>query len=196
VRALLEKLGITRLSICGHSLGALVGRVLAASAGADMPGGRKPLDVQWLFLMASAPVGRKNHVAQKLIPLFRDPLLSIDEQFVQVWQARVVARPAELPEWFRAAVQRESLKVPKAVWRASLEAMAADDHIALLAGVRARTRILLGSEDRLNPKVDAELLQSRLPAGTCELVEIAGVGCLPHWDEPEAVAAQLHKALL
>lgn len=115
---------------------------------------------------------------------------------MQVWQARVVARPAELPEWFRAVVLRESLKVPKAVWRASLEAMAADDHVGTLGRVRARTRILLGAEDRLHPKVDAELLQARLPPGSCELVEIPAVGCLPHWDDPEAVARHIHAALL
>jgi len=200
IRVLLAGLGIRRLSIAGYSLGALVARALAANVFAETADTKAtslpmpPLVVDWLFLMASAPVGEKNHVAQKLLPLFADSSLQIDEQFVKVWQGRVLHKPAAMPGWFRNTVLQESLKLPKNVWLAGLSAMATDDHLVALTAVKARTLILLGTEDRLNPRVDAEQLQARIPS--CELREIKHAGCVPHWDAPEAVAREINNALV
>jgi len=147
-----------------------------------------------LVLMASAPVGTKNHVAQKLMPLFQDPELVIDEQFVQVWQKRVMQNAEAVPDWFKSVVLRESLKVPKEVWRATLEAMAADDHLDALGNIKAKTVLLLGDQDRLHPTVDAQALAARIP--DAKVRDVRNAGCVPHWDNPEAVAAEINELVL
>lgn len=101
----------------------------------------------------------------------------------------------DMPQWFRRALLAESLRLPKAQWLAGLEAMAADDHLDALSRVRAHTHILLGAEDRLNPRVDAEQLNAKM-GGACVIREIADAGCVPHWDAPEAVAHEINLALV
>lgn len=99
-----------------------------------------------------------------------------------------------MPQWLLRTVQAESLRLPKALWLAGLEAMATDDHLAALSRVRAHTRILLGAEDRLNPRVDAEQLLQQMGAN-CSIHAIPAAGCVPHWDAPEAVAREINTAL-
>lgn len=82
MRVLLARLKVSRVSIVGYSLGALVARAVAAGvgapadgAGADVPSranGASSADsagltVDNLFIMSSSPTGAKNHVAQKLL---------------------------------------------------------------------------------------------------------------------------------
>jgi pimeloyl-ACP methyl ester carboxylesterase len=115
---------------------------------------------------------------------------------VAVWQARVVHAHGALPEWFARLLRERSLQLPKAVWAAGLEAMASDSQFAALGRIRARVRLLLGAEDRLNPRVDAEAISAALRSAVdCELIAIEGAGCVPHWDAPEAVAREINLAL-
>jgi pimeloyl-ACP methyl ester carboxylesterase len=123
----------------------------------------------------------------------------IDAQFVNVWLLRVVHNKNAMPPWLRDTVKRESLKLPKAMWQAGLEAMAIDDHQSALPTISARVRILHGLEDRFNPKMDAEHLEQRLPKEpgvSNRIVEIPAAGCVPHWDAPEAVAREINNALV
>lgn len=66
MRVLLGRLAIHQVAIVGHSLGSLVARLMAAEAWP--PGSRwPPVKVTKMVLLASPPLGEKNHVAQKLL---------------------------------------------------------------------------------------------------------------------------------
>ena len=68
------------------------------------------------------------------------------------------------------------------------------DTSARLGSIDARTLVVLGSEDRMLPVVNGELIARAIPGARLELLE--GVGHMFWWEQPERSAALVRSRIL
>lgn len=176
--AAMDKLGVRRAVIFGHSMGSVVAQRLAM---------KHPERVAGLVLEGAFPGLKDNPAVEAFyredIAGLQDP---IDPAFARGFQESTLARPA--PREFLDLVTAESCKLPAPAWKAILHDLMADDLGSGLADVRAPTLLLWGDRDAFVGRAD----QGRLLAGIrgSELTVFEGVGHAPHWEEP-ARAAEL-----
>ena len=87
------------------------------------------------------------------------------------------------------AFQEMATAVPVAVpvIMLQMQAVMGHDTSALLASIEAPTLVVHGTEDRMLPVVNGELIARRIPDARLELLE--GVGHMFWWEEPERSAA-------
>jgi pimeloyl-ACP methyl ester carboxylesterase len=139
---LLERVEVGRVSLVGHSLGALVCLGMAA---------RAPETVERLVLI-SPPVRTAG-------PAFRHHAIPL---------ARTAAA---IPMGALARVTLGGIgRSPLAIWRAA-EEMLQTDHLAGLAEIRAPTLLLWGREDRLVPLQGARELLEMIPGSSLRIID-------------------------
>jgi non-heme chloroperoxidase len=176
--AAMDKLGVGRAVIFGHSMGSIVAQRLAM---------KHPDRVAGLVLEGAFP-GLKGNLAvdtfyrEEVVGL-QDP---IDPAFARGFQESTLAKP--VPPEFLDLVAAESCKLPAQAWKAILQDLMADDLGPDLASVKTPTLLLWGDQDAFVGRAD----QGRLLAGIrgSKLTVFEGVGHAPHWEEP-ARAAEL-----
>ena len=177
--AFMDKLGIERASVVGHSLGSLVAHQLASVY---------PQRVDALALIGSAPTLVDNPVVTYLweeiigTDEFQDP---IDPEFILEWQTG----PNPVDEEFFEIVLSETAKVPARVWKAAFRGMLTDDHRAFLDDIDTPTQIIWGDADPLMTYDDQTALQQAISGST--LLIYPGAGHNTHWEQPAEVAADL-----
>lgn len=184
VIAVLDRLGIARAALLGHSMGGLIGIEVALLA---------PDRISRLIVAASAPVERPRNLAtlraiaavresgapdELWLPLFFPwlfaPAFFTDEGVV----AQAVAMARQHP-WPQSA----------AAFRAQLEAVAAHslpDPARLALPVTA----IAGAEDLLYPP---GIVAAALPQAQLRVLDAAGHSL--HWDQPQAFVEAVMKAL-
>lgn len=181
--AFLDELGLKRIALAGHSLGAL----FAASFAANHPG-----RVTALALLSPAlgyavapgaawPAGLQARLAEfeELGP----------EAFAARRARRLVARPDQNPQIVNA-VQNAMANLDPAGYRQAVAALAAGSLFADLARIAAPTLIAVGTKDVVTPPEGARRAYAwlRTAAG---LHEIAGAGHACPQEAPAALAALL-----
>jgi non-heme chloroperoxidase len=139
-----------------------------------------------LFIGAPRSLRDKPGIATFLdeVRQLRDP---VDPAFVREFVAATVSGPVPRP--FLETVITENLKVPAAVWKATLEGLAEAVPATEAATIKAPTVILWGDCDEFLPRVDQEALAAAIPGS--RLVVYEGTGHVVHWEQPERVAADL-----
>lgn len=172
----LDRLGVRRAVVLGHSMGSMVAQRFAAAY---------PERTRGLVLVGAFPGLKGNPEVdafyQESIRDLQDP---IDPAFARGFQESTLARP--VPADFLDMVSAESLKLPAHAWKALFADMMGRDLAPGLARVQAPTLLLWGDKDAFASARDQERLLKGL--GDATLRTFPGTGHAPHWEEPAAAA--------
>ncbi len=179
VAAVLDRLGIERAVIAGHSMGSHVAQRFAI----DHPDRTAGLVLAGAFYRFAT-----NAVVTEywdtVVSTLADP---IGRSVAVEFQASTLARP--VPPAFFDMVLRESLKVPARVWRDAFEGLLKVDHADRLGSIDVPTLIIWGDQDAFCPRADQDALLAAI--ADSRLVVYAGAGHALHWEEPVRYAADV-----
>jgi len=172
VVALMDKLGIPKAVVLGHSMGGIVAQRFAIDY---------PERVLGLVLVGSFYTLRMHPAGMELwessISTLEDP---VDPAFVRGFQQSTLAQA--VPSSFFDVVVQESLKVPARVWRDTMQALLSTDFSSELPRIQAPTLLLWGNRDAFVNESEQEALLATIPRSTLKVYE--GVGHSPHWEDP------------
>ena len=176
VVAFLDALEIESAVIVGHSMGSIIAQRCALDY---------PERVRKLVLVGAFLGLQKNgsvHELRDAVAQLTDP---IDVDFVREFQLSTLAQP--VPH-FETVVQ-ESLKMPARVWKEVLANLLPVDYSAEIGQIKAPTCIIWGDQDSFSPRRDQEALAAGI--ANARLIEYAGTGHSPHWEDPQRFVADL-----
>lgn len=177
VIALADALGLGRVALAGHSMGAMTALRLAAMAAgrvtavASLSGSLRPA-----LSAHAALVGE--------IRALRDPI-DPRSAFLEDWHR--CARPVE-PD-FAWRIAQEAAAMPAAVWRALFAMLDTVDLSQAIGDVRAPFLLLAGEADALFGAEHRAALRHALPQAEAHL--LPGHSHNPHWESPAGVAGIL-----
>ena len=167
---LLDSLALERVSLCGTSLGGMVGIGLALEA---------PERIERLVLSCtSAYVGPPDGWTERARTVRADGMEAVADSVVVRWFTP--ALPREQPETvarFRAML----VETPPEGYARCCEALGAWDARERLSAISVPTLVIAGAEDPATPVEHAELLASRIPGARLHVLEhaahLANVEC-------------------
>lgn len=180
---LLDSIGLTRVVLVGHSLGALFAASLAA---------HDPARVASLALLSPA-LGYRVASGALLPPTVQariDEIESLGAQaFAAKRAARLVHEPTRKPRML-AAVREAMAAVNLAGYAQAVRALGAGDLLADAARIQAPTLVAVGAEDVVTPPANAQTAYAAL-ANAAGYHEIANAGHALPQEDPAAVASLL-----
>jgi pimeloyl-ACP methyl ester carboxylesterase len=176
--AALDRLGVRRAVIYGHSMGSVVAQRLAA---------RHPDRVAGLILEGAFPGLKGNPAVGDFHAAISGLTDLIDPAFAREFQASTIARP--VPPAFLDLVTAESCKLPARAWTQIIEDMMVFDTDAELPRITAPTIILWGDRDTFVRRADQDRLLAGIKGSALTVFE--GTGHDPHWEEPRRVAVMI-----
>lgn len=180
VEAFMNKLGIEKATIVGHSMGSFIAQRVAIDY-ADR--------VTRLILIGSAPSAtNKEGILEflEVVGTLEDP---IDRTFVYEFQSSTLLNPVS--DEFLETVVSESMKVPARVWKKALIGLSKIDHSDLLRQISAPTLIVWGDHDDFFTLEEQETIVSRIPNSTFNLYRETGHGL--HWEKPQEFINDLER---
>ncbi len=177
VVAFMDRFGIQKAAIVGHSMGSVVAQRVAIEY---------PNRVSKLVLVGSTPHGANDVVLDLLsfVQTLQDP---VDPAFVRDFQVSTTFQP--VPAGFLNRVVAESLKVPARVWKAALTGFVAADNRDDLERIQVPTLIIYGDQDSVFPYADQLDLKDGIPNSRLLVYPQTGHGV--HWERPERFTADL-----
>jgi non-heme chloroperoxidase len=175
--AFLDAAGIQRAILVGHSGSCFTARRVAVT---------HPDRVAGLVLIG-APLSLATPGVlrfQAAVHALEDP---VPAQFVREFQAGAAHVP--LPEGFMEGLVAESLKLPARVWKRALDGLVAFDDAADLGRITTPTLLIWGDQDAVVSREEQQRLTDAIPDARLKVYPQTGHS--PHWERPEAVAADL-----
>jgi pimeloyl-ACP methyl ester carboxylesterase len=170
VEELVERVGIERVALVGHSMGGAIALEMSA---------RRPDASRALVLVAPLVSGRVGPALRVLLGLpFGRRLLELSQRRAAPWLART------LP--LRAAQLRDVQDLARAAPQATLDSLQAVidfDFSDCLPEIHAPTLVIVGTRDMTVPPSEGELAANRIPGA--RLVKLRGVGHQPVDECPE-----------
>lgn len=182
VIAFMDALCIPRAALVGHSMGSLFAHKVAAE---------HPHRFSKLVLIGSAATAVGNPVGLELqaaVDTLTDP---IDPAFVRDFQASTFFRP--IPRSFLDTAVSESLRVPAAIWKQTLDALVVDDHSADLPHITADTLVFWGDQDIFFSAEEQARLVAAIPHARLLVYTDTGHGL--HVEQPARFARDLEHFL-
>jgi 3-oxoadipate enol-lactonase len=181
--ALLDELGLDRVSWCGLSLGGMVGMWLGAHAPDRL--------VRLVLACTSARVGAPDVYRERAAFVREQGIEPVADAIVGKWftVSTFNERP-ELPERFRKIVVSQ----PVEGYAGCCEALAGWDFRDELAAVAAPVLVLAAAHDEATPASDTALLAGRIPAA--RLVTLQGAAHLANLERPGEFADAVLSHLL
>jgi pimeloyl-ACP methyl ester carboxylesterase len=184
---LLDALAIDRITLCGHSLGALFAASFAA---------RYPSRVRALSLMSPA-LGYRVAPGEPLpanVQARIDEIQTLDlDTFAAKRALRLVHAPESKP-LIVAAVRDAMTALHRQGYIQAVHALGAGDLIADAAAITAPTCVAVGAEDIVTPPANARAAYAALPHAT-SFHEITSAGHAFPQETPAAAAAVLTELL-
>jgi pimeloyl-ACP methyl ester carboxylesterase len=177
VIAFFDAVGITRVTLVGHSYGSFVARQVAIA---------HPERIAALVLIGTG-FSTSNPVTRDLQKSLIDLPDPIPVQFARDFQAGTAYRP--LPADFFERIIAESTKLPPRLWRLMIDRMLEYDDTPMLPRIDAPTLLLWGERDALFSRADQDRLMATLT--TARLTIYDETGHCPNWERPERVAADI-----
>jgi 3-oxoadipate enol-lactonase len=173
VLALLDRLGIERVSFCGLSLGGMVGMWLASEA---------PVRVERLVLCCTSARFAPDTFDSRARTVRADGVGAIADAVVERWftPAFREGRP-EVAECAR----RMLLETPAEGYAGCCEALRDADLSGTLGIISAPTLVVAGADDPAAPPEEAELISDSIPEASLEVIPDAAH--LANIEQPEAV---------
>jgi 3-oxoadipate enol-lactonase len=173
--ALLDGLGLARVSWCGLSLGGMVAMWLGAHA---------PERLDALVLACtSARVPTPDAYRERAATVREVGIEPVADAVVGKWFAAATFRERpELPARFREVL----VSTPREGYAGCCDALAAWDFRDGLADIAVPTLVIAGDEDEATPSGDTDLLAERIP--DARLVTLDGAGHLANLERPRAFA--------
>jgi non-heme chloroperoxidase len=175
--AFLDAAGIERATLVGHSGSCFTARRVAVTHPGRVAG----------LVLIGAPLSLATPGVlrfQAAVHALEDP---VPAQFVRELQAGAVHVP--VPEGFMEGLVAESLKLPARVWKRALDGLVAFDDAADLGRITAPTLLIWGDQDAVVSREDQRRLTDAIPDARLKVYPETGHS--PHWERPEAVAADL-----
>jgi non-heme chloroperoxidase len=180
--ALLDWLGLERVTIVGHSFGSFVARCAALA---------HPERVAALVLIGTG-FSSSNAVTRDLQNSLAELPDPIPESFAREFQQSTIHHPVP-PEFFEQLVL-ESLKLQPPLWRRLIDALLDYDDTRQLARLRPPSLLLWGDHDALFSREDQDLVLAALPSA--QLKVHLETGHCPNWERPVDVAADIGRFLI
>jgi pimeloyl-ACP methyl ester carboxylesterase len=177
VAALLDTIGLTGVTLVGHSMGSFVARRVAVT---------RPDLVRRLVLVGTA-VTADNAVLREVVDVVRDLPDPVPVEFVREFQDSTLHAP--VPSEFFDALVAEARKAPARVWRAALDGLLAFDDTAALGRITAATLVVGGQHDALFSCEEQSAVAAAIPRARFTLYR--GAGHCPNWERPERLAADI-----
>ncbi|WP_337157283.1 alpha/beta hydrolase [Pseudomonas putida] len=183
IRLLLDRLGIAKASLVGHSLGSILAQTLAE---------QYPERVDKVVLVSST--GSTTQISQEgswlatQIAALKAPI-DPDSPFMREWYANPLPVDAD----FIARERAESAAVPLQVWRGVLHALQVTEFGRDLPKLKAPVLILHGSQDSLFDANAQNALRQALPQARFHAFADAGHNLA--WEHPQAAAEQINAFL-
>lgn len=173
--ALLDELGLARVSWCGLSLGGMVGMWLGAHAAERFDA--------LVLACTSARVPAPGVYRERAALVREHGLEPVADAVVSRWfTAETFHERPELPARFRAIL----VSTPPEAYAVCCEALAGWDFRDDLVEIAVPTLVLAGDEDEATPAGDTELLAERIPGA--HLVTLAGAAHLANLERPREFA--------
>jgi pimeloyl-ACP methyl ester carboxylesterase len=178
LRALMRRLGATRLHLGGNSMGGHIALTYAALY---------PKEVKSLWLLNAAGVwsAPPSELRRRMSATGENPMLVQDEDDFAALIALVTAKPLMIPRPFLDVVAQERIK-NHALEEKIFKQLAADSVEERIRGLAIPTLIVWGQQDRVLHPGSAGILQMLLIRS--EVVMMQGVGHVPMIEEPERSA--------
>ena len=177
VLALLEQLGIERVSFCGLSLGGMVGMWLASEA---------PERIDSLVLCCTAPRFAPDVYDARARTVREHGVAEIADDVLERWFTPAFrASQHDVVEWAR----RMLLDTPAEGYAGCCEAVRDTDLRSGLGDIRAPTLVIAGADDPAAPPEQAELICDSIPHA--RLVVIEQAAHLANVEQPKAVTSAL-----
>jgi 3-oxoadipate enol-lactonase len=173
VAALLDHLGVEAAAVCGLSMGGAIAQTLAVDHRARVRA--LVLEDTWGYptpAFAAALGARIQAVREHGLAHYAEAAIP------QVFSERFRAANPQALDDYRA---RNAQLDPEAI-QSVMRGLVAFDPRGRLATVRVPTLVVVGSEDRLTPRLHAEYLHRVIPGSRLEVVE--GAGHIPHLEAP------------
>ncbi|MGY1604375.1 alpha/beta fold hydrolase [Geodermatophilus sp. SYSU D00815] len=175
VVAVLDALDLPAAVLVGASSGGYVAQQVAVDAPGRVDG----------LLLAGAPrdLHRRRAPFADEVDRLRDP---VDPAWVRAFTRGFTDRP--LPDWYVELCVEDALRIPAAVWRASLRGLGEAPAPTDSGAIRAPTLVVSGDRDHLLADQAAQLLAAIPHARP---VRYRDAGHVVLWDEPERLAADI-----
>ena len=176
--ALLDRLGVQRVSVIGNSMGGRIAWTMAA---------RHPDRVDRLVLVApdgfASPGYFEYDKAPEVSAWLQLMRVALPRPLLRLSLAPAYANPAALTDE-RLDRYHDLLRAPgaRAAMLQRMRQTVLTDPVPLLKTVRAPTLLLWGESDQMIPVANAADYRAALPHGT--LVTLPGLGHLPHEEDP------------
>ncbi len=178
VVSLLNRAGVDRAIVIGHSLGAWIATRVAVA---------HPERVAGVVLVGAFATPSANPAIAEVVAwadALSDP---IPPALIEDFQRGTAVQPVA-PDFMEMAIA-ESLKVPAHVWQAAIRAFHESDHLDGLASITAPALLIWGDRDPLVPRSDQMALAAAIPS--CELRVYEGTGHAVHWEQSDRFAADV-----
>jgi 3-oxoadipate enol-lactonase / 4-carboxymuconolactone decarboxylase len=177
VLALLDRLGIERVSFCGLSLGGMVGMWLASQA---------PERIDRLVLCCTAARFAPEAYDSRARTVRADGVAKIADAVLERWFTPAFrASQRDVVEWAR----RMLLGTPAEGYAACCEAVRDADLRRRLGDIRAPTLVIAGADDPAAPPEQAKLICDSIPHA--RLVVIEQAAHLANAEQPDAATSAL-----
>lgn len=174
--ALLDRLGISRATVVGHSLGSLVAQHVAVAA---------PDRVSKLVLLGSGEAVQPA-LAKEIATALAQFTDTVPAEFVKEFQLSTIRGP--LPDGFLDRVLQESALMPLHAWRGIASGLVADS-LGVASRITAPTLILAAELDAPFPPEFSWALGKRIR--NSKVVEYAKTGHAIHWEQPDRFVRDL-----